>query len=252
MKTLSSRSPRRINFQHNALSKITLSTDQPPQDSLSWKLWLACQDIAEQALASDYIQSIKHGNLHPDNYGQYTVQDACYCYNAEADYQTLEERSNKAGYSELASFAQARYEGYQKYNKEFLTSWHIADGKAVIPSEAANVYINFEHHVANNMEPIYGVMAMIPCEQLWSWLANQLKADATPENLYSFWITENEGWHGAYRLDNFIDSWFKNNPDKYNEEQALYVMRSSMTCELNFFRSACGESPVAMPTKPEF
>ncbi|MEM9276457.1 MAG: TenA family transcriptional regulator [Cyanobacteria bacterium P01_F01_bin.143] len=251
MTNRSSRSPRRIDFQHSALSQQTFSIDPPSENSISWKLWLACQDIADQALASKYIQGIKNGNLHPDRYGQYTVQDAVYCHNAQTDYQIIKNRKKTDDLPELKAFAEARFEGYQKYNKQFLESWHIDNVKALAPSSVVNTYIDFERKVAQNMPPIYGIIAMIPCEELWSWLATQLKPYATPQNLYSFWIAENDGWHGTYRLDNFIDSWFAKHPDVFKWETALYVMRSCMTCEVNFFLSAFEQPLLPMPLKPE-
>lgn len=243
--------PRRTNFEHVALATKTFSTEKPPVDSISWKLWLACHDIAEQALASDYVQGIKQGTLNPDNYGQYNVQDAAYCYNAQGDYRTVERRAEAAGFPELAAFAQARYESYLSYTESVLKEWHLAGGEAVIPGPAVKAYIDFEHSVANDMPPIYGIMAMIPCDELWPWLATELQSYATSGNLYSSWITDNNSWHGAYRLDNFIDLWFAAHPEVYQWDTALYVMRSCMTCEANFFRSACGQTLLPMPTTSE-
>ena len=92
---------------------------------------------------------------------------------------------------------------------------------------------------------------MIPCDQLWPWLATQLKSKVSATNLYSFWITENNDWGGAYRLDNFIDAWFTQHPDIYSWDDALYIYQSCMTCELNFFKSAGGQSLSPMPNKPK-
>lgn len=246
----SSRSPRRLNFDHPAIAQLKISTRRPPEDSISWKLWIACADIACEALATEYMQGIKHGTLDPGSYGQYTVQDAAYCYNAQDDYRTMEARAKAARLPELAAFAQARYEGYQSYNTSFLGTWHIASGDAVVPGEAAQAYINFEHHVANDLEPIYGIIAMIPCDELWPWLATELQPDAIASNLYSFWISENDDWHGAFRLDNFVDAFFATHPETYDAAEALFVMRSCMTCEVNFFRSACGQPLLPMPQPP--
>lgn len=250
MANRSNRSPRRVNFQHPALSQQPFSTKQPPQDSISWKLWLDCHDLAGQALESNYIQGIKNGDLHPDSYGQYTVQDAAYCYSAQNDYQKIQDRAKTDGFTELEAFAKARLEGYQKYNEQFLKTWHLSKGSAIVPSQAVSTYIDFERQVANSLSPIYGIIAMIPCDELWPWLATQLKPYATPTNLYSFWIKENDDWDGAYRLDNFVDSWFTAHPEVYSYKKALYVMRSCMTCEVNFFRSACAQKLLPMPPEP--
>lgn len=248
----SMRSPRRVNFAHEALQSISLNDKSPvPEDSISWKLWLACQDIAQQALETQYIQGIKNGDLDPNQYGQYTIQDAVYCYHAQQDYQTLETRSQAEGYDSLASFAKARAASYESYNQDTFKAWHIQDPQAVAPGDAAQTYINFEHNLATTQQPIYGVIGMIPCDQLWSYLATELKDAADPKNLYSFWINENNDWGGSYRLDNFVDDWFAAYPDVYDWDTALFVFRSCMTCELNFFRSACGEELLPMPEKKE-
>jgi len=244
------RSPRRIDFDHHALKPIPLNDKAPPpEDSIAWRLWLACQDIAQEALTSDYIQGIKNGDLNPNNYGQYTVQDAVYSHHGQDDYQTLEGRASAEGHPELAAFAKARYESYVSYNAETFKAWHVKDADALALSEAAQHYVDFEHRIANEWEPIYGIIAMIPCDQLWAYLATELKNDAGSGNLYSFWINENADWGGAYRLDNFIDDWLAEHPDVYDWDSALFVFRSCMTCEANFFRSACGQKLLPMPER---
>lgn len=248
MKRKSMRSPRRIDFKHKAFDAIPLNDKAPPpDDSISWKLWLECQDIAREALATDYIQGIKNGTLDPNQYGQYTLQDAVYCLHAQDDYQTIENRAQADGHPQLAAFAKARYDSFTSYNKETFNDWHIADASAVSPSDAVQAYIDFEHRTANQRPPIYGLLCMIPCDQLWPWLATELESDAKPQNLYSFWITENADWGGAYRLDNFVDDWFAEYPKMFDWSSALHVYRSAMTCELNSFRSACGQSLAPMP-----
>jgi len=244
------RSPRRIDFDHPALSDTPLNDQAPPpDDSISWKLWLASHDVAHKALSSDYIQGVKKGTLAPTTYGRYSIQDAVYCYHAQADYQALESRATADGDLSLAAFAKARYDGYVQYTAETFEDWHIADAKAISPGSAARTYIELEHHIASQWSPIYGVIAMIPCEQLWAWLGSSLKSHATPGNLYSSWITENDDWSGGYRLDNFVDDWLAEHPEAYDWESALFVFQSCMTCEANFFRSACGQEVLPMPTK---
>lgn len=250
MKRKSMRSPRRIDFSHKALAAIPLNDKAPPpEDSISWALWLECRDIAEQTLSTDYLQGIKNGNLDPNIYGQYTLQDAVYCHHAQDDYQAIEKRALADGHPQLAAFAKARYDRYVSYNTETFNDWHIADAKAVSPGDAAQAYIDFEHLIANKWHPIYGVIGMIPCDQLWTWLATEMTGDFGSGNLYSFWITENADWGGAYRLGNFVDDWFAEHRRNYDRDAALFVYRSCMTCELNFFKSACGQTLSPMPEK---
>lgn len=192
---------------HPALaSLVSADASKPAKGSISWKLWEACHDIAEQALATDYIQGIKNGTLDPNSAGQYTVQDAVSCAHASGDYKELERRALFGGDPELAAFARALYDGNVKYNAETFEQWHIRDAGAIAPSRAAETYIHFEHEIASRWPPIYGVVGMIPRDPLWAYLATKLESHATTANLYSFWITENDDWSGAYRLDGALSN----------------------------------------------
>lgn len=250
MKVQNKRSPRRLDIDHPALVPIRLNDEAPPPgDSFSWKLWTSCADLAQEALHTEYIRAIADGILDPNIYGQYTLQDAIYCHYGQADYQALEQRATKAGETEIAAFAKARWQGYASYNARNFEAWHIRDVDGVALSEPERLYIDFEHEIATERAPIFGLLAMIPCDQLWPWLATQLKDRAGPGNLYSFWIQENGDWGGAYRLDNFVDAWVADHPGECEYEDALFVYRSCMTCEVNLFRYACGQELLPMPSR---
>lgn len=47
-------------------------------------MWNDSQDIARQALQTDFVQGIKHGNLDPTCYGTFNVSDIYYCYKGAA------------------------------------------------------------------------------------------------------------------------------------------------------------------------
>ena len=102
------RFPRLIDFAHSALAALESQHSPAADDSISSKLWTACQDLANEALNSDFMQGIGNGTLSPDSYGQYTIQDCAYCVAAADDYRTMELRANAASESSLAAFAQAR------------------------------------------------------------------------------------------------------------------------------------------------
>ena len=242
--------PRLVDFTHELLAALDLDHAQPAAGSISEKLWAACQDLANDALKSDFMQGIGKGTLSPDNYGQYTIQDCAYCVDAADDYKTMADRANAASETKVAAFATARYTSFAKYNVAMLPAWHVGKADALALNKAAEQYIAHEHNVANTLEPIYGVITQIPCSQLWPWLCEQLKAGSPAHNVYGFWLTENDSMHGAHRLDNFVDTWFAANPDKYDWDTALFAMQGSMTGEVNLFRSACGQSLLPMPTLP--
>jgi thiaminase/transcriptional activator TenA len=109
------RFPRLTNFAHEALAALHLDVTKPAADSISAKLWAACDDVAQDSLNSDFMQGLGNGTLSPDKYGQYIVQDCAYCANAAGDYRTFEGRATAAGEPKLAAFAKARYESYEKF-----------------------------------------------------------------------------------------------------------------------------------------
>jgi len=243
-------SPRKVDLSHPAINALVSDENPPAKGSIAWKLWLNAADIANEALNSDFIQGIKHGDLSPDKYGHYTIQDAAYCQHGEEDYRTIESRAKEMNEPTLAAFAEARYLSYASYTKSVLESWHLKDITSLTPGPAAQAYIDFERQTAQTLDPIYLIIAMIPCDQLWPWLAGEISSGNRPGNVYDFWITENNSWHGAYRLDNFINAWFAEHPDQYNEPLANWVFQSCMTGEANFFRGACAQPLLPMPKKP--
>jgi thiaminase/transcriptional activator TenA len=243
---------RRIDTSHPALPTDLVNKNPPPTDSFSWKLWLGSQDIAQEALKTDYIQGVANGTLDPNAYGIYNVHDAAYCYYAEGDYKRAEQRAKKEGEDEIAAFAKVRHTSYATYRKEAFDSWGLKRATALVPGAAVQGYIDTERAVATTAPPIYLIVAMIPCDQLWPWLAGELSSKASPTNLYSFWITGNASWHGAYVLDNFVDRWNSEHPGVLDAEKALAIYRACMTGEVNCFRAATGQPLLPLPLLPAF
>jgi thiaminase/transcriptional activator TenA len=246
------RTPRRMDVKQLAVSEGLVDKNPPPADSFAWTLWLDSQDIAQEALATKYIQGIGSGTLDPNAYGIYNVHDAVYCFYAEGDYRRAETRAKKAGEAEIATFCQVRYQSYEKYRTETFAAWGLQDAKAVEPGDAVHQYVEVEHTVAEKAPPIYLVAAMIPCDQLWPWLADQIAPKSPPNNVYEFWITENNSWSGAYVLDNFVDRWNGEHPGELDFDKAKAVYRACMTGEVNCFRAVVGEPLLPMPPLPSF
>lgn len=243
---------RRIDVSSPELSAELVNKNPPPSDSFSWRLWLASQDIAQEALSSVYIQGIGNGTLDPNDYGIYNVHDGAYCYHAENDYRTAEEKAKKENEPEIAAFARIRYKSYVSYRKQAFDSWGLQDASALVPGPAVQGYIDTERYVATKAPPIYLIVAMIPCDQLWPWLAGELASKKTPSNVYDFWITGNASWHGAYVLDNFVDRCNAEDPGLLDFDKALVVYRACMINEVNCFHAATGQQLLPLPALPEF
>ena len=156
---------RSLQLDQDFININQLSTARPPEDSLFWKLWNQNVKIAKEALNTDFVQGIKNGTLDPVTYGSFNVSDAYYCFHGADDYQTAVGKANSPG---LKAFLQKKYEGYESYNATFPTTWHIKDADGIQPSDVCEQYAEFESSVAQNQEPIYTLIAMIPCEYLWA------------------------------------------------------------------------------------
>ena len=234
------RSPRRSTLPPSDLASAASPAASP---GLSERLWQRSQDLARAALESDYIQGIRQGTLDPNAYGQYSVQDVAYCHHGLDDWRAAAAR---ATHPSVRSFAEARVKSWESYVEDTYAAWHITDPSAVRLGDAAQAYASFESEVATTYDPIYTVVVMTPCDRLWSWLAQQLRADATSSNLYRFWIEENLDDSGAVHLEQTIDA----NADLLDEETAAKVFRRAMRGELDFFRAACGQPSWISPDPP--
>lgn len=223
---------RSITVEHDFLNTHQLSKDAPPADSLFWKMWNTCKNIAENTLNTAFIQGIKTGTLDPVKYGGFNVSDAYYCFKGAQDYLTA---ANRATHPTLKAFLLKKHNSYQKYNDTFPDTWHIKDANGIVPSTVCKQYSDFESSVATNEAPIYTLITMLPCEYLWAWLGNELSPPADG-NLYAAWITGNDYPDGAYTMGNFIENYRKANP--IDKAKALQLYTQAMTFEYENFKTA--------------
>lgn len=199
---------------------------------LSEIMWQAALPIAEQALQTNYIQGIKYGDLDPNKYGNYTVQDAIYCYQATEQYKRLAETATDA---QIKTFAEGRVKNYEQYTKVLFDQWCIADPNGINLSPNLRKYIDYKSEVLDDDKSLYFIVANIPCLHLWSWLANELKDRLVgPANLYSFWIRDNLDPSYSKNLEDFIDS----KANELDADKAISVYKHCMEGEFEFFALA--------------
>ncbi len=228
--------PRRFDPTHPVLEGIPLRTDPPDPNGISAQLWKQFQWVADTSLKTDFIQGINNGTLSPVSYGQYTVQDAVYCDSVIKDYVAARDRAETIGLHDLALFLEAQRASYASYTSQMMVAWHLRDATCIYPGTEMGNYIAHEHRITQLYHPIYTIVSMIPCSMLWAWLANNLQSTIKPTSIYRFWVTENQSWHGAYALANFVDEWFKKNP--YDKPKAEDAFGGSMVGECKAFMAA--------------
>lgn len=223
---------RAIRLDTSFIEAHQLSTSSPHEDSLFWKMWNMCTDIAEHVLQTDFIQGIKKGTLDPVVYGSFNISDAYYCFHGSEDYLKA---ATKASHPTLQAFLSKKHSSYQQYNETFPKVWRVKDADGIVPSETCKRYSDFESHLASLEDPIYALIAMIPCEYLWAWLGTQL-SPPTAGNLYAPWINGNNSPDGAYAMGNFIESYRQEYP--IDETLAITLYTQAMNFEYENFQSA--------------
>lgn len=206
----------------------------PPSDSLFWALWNQSTDLAKAACGTEFVQGIGNGTLDPVAYGGFNVNDAYYCFNGADDYATAATRTTDPN---LEAYLQAKAQSYEKYNQIFPVVWHVKDAAGVVPFPVCVQYSEFETTVATQDDPIYALIVMLPCEYLWSWLAQQIAAQSPPGNLYQPWIGDNDDDSGAFKMGNFLYSYMQANPGVVDPGIATQLYRSAMDFELENFQA---------------
>ena len=225
-RALSSQAVESILKAHN------ISKDAPPKSALFWRLWEQCYSIAEQALGTDFIQAIKLGTLDPVVYGGFNVSDAYYCFKGAEAYQFAASRAQDIV---LEAFLTKKHESYDSYNQTFPKVWHVRDAAGIVPTKVTEQYAAFEAKVAQEADPIYCLIVMLPCEYLWAWLGAEL-SPAAPTNLYAPWIKGNNYPSGAYAMGNFLDAYQKQYP--VDETLASEYYKQAMEFEYQNFAIA--------------
>ncbi len=223
---------RRIELSKDFIANHKLSTLAPPKNSLFWKMWNSCLDIANKTLETGFIKGIKNANLDPVKYGGFNVSDAYYCFHGAEDYLAA---SQKATNSALKAFLLKKHESYVKYNNTFPEIWHVKDAEGIVPTEVCKNYSKYENETISKEEAIYCLIVMLPCEYLWAWLGAQL-SPPLKGNLYTPWITGNNDPSGSYAMGNFIDLYQKTY--SIDEELAMQIYTTAMNFELENFKSA--------------
>lgn len=206
----------------------------PPVASLFWNLWSESSDIASKALQTPFIQGIASGTLDPVTYGRYHVSDAYYCFHAADDYLLAAARATDPV---LKAYLAAKHASYTAYNNTFPATWHITDAAGIEPGQACRAYSRFERDVVSKEMPVYVLVAMLPCEHLWPWIALRI-GPPKKGNLYRRWIEQNSDMGGAFAIGNVLDEFEERRPGVLCRDKAMRIYRRAMAYEWMNFETA--------------
>ena len=154
------------------------------------KLWNACLEtgLPELATKTKWIQGIKNGNLDPDDYGKYSVQDVGYCYYARNNWIAAMEKTKEYDI-DIYNYCIDEVLSMTTFSESFAKDWHIQPS-GIEFGGALEEYINYEKYIIEHYEPSYFLCAMYACYGLWPWTVQQIKPIA-PNNLYQGKVRNN-------------------------------------------------------------
>lgn len=105
----------------------------------------------------------------------------------------------------------------------------------VMPGVEIKDYAAYEAYVAGNLDSPYLFCVMLPCEFLWTWVANTLEETSSGKGLYQFWIDENKGSaNGAKQMANMLDGYLS----QIDKRKAKEIFHTAMENELKVFKSS--------------
>lgn len=217
--------------------------DKPLPTSFYARAFAANWRTANAVASTRYLQSMHMGTLNPLDFGCLMVQDAYYCYRARRTLELLLDRIDHQSLPNLYDLVESKLRSYDDYNKTFLDDWHIRNTESVVPAETMRLYAEHERRVALEEDPIYTLVAYLPCYRLWPWFARQLKMSPLySPGVYRDWFDsvyqgESESFGGAWLLGTFIEKW-KDAGRPFDEDLAHDIYRTSMNFELKVFEEA--------------
>ena len=216
---------------------------EPPKDSFFYRAFEQYIDIAEAVTNTSYLQSMAAATLCPDYYGQLTVLDSYYCYRAADTLKALLCKVDKETDPKLYEQIEVMIKGYDNYNGTFLDNWHLRESDSVTPTKAMHDYSEFEHSVMCYEDPIYTLVAYIPCYYLWPWFSQRIMEQDgyNTDGLYNYWFGSNyygpDSYKSAWRIGNLIEEWVK--ADKpFDEAKAMEIYGKAMNFEYEIFSTA--------------
>jgi thiaminase/transcriptional activator TenA len=244
MKKILTRSSSFLKYMPKTMKSVKAITE-PDKDSFFIRAFNANIDIANAVVNTQYLQKMKTGILDPSYYGCLTVLDSYYCYRAAETLGSLLNNIDKSKYPDLHNLVEANQKSYREYNKTFLVDWHILQSDSVVPTDKMKRYAEHEHNVMCYQDPIYTLVAYIPCYYLWPWFSKKIIEDSNYKpGVYDLWFKGNyygeDSFGSAWTIGNFIESW-KKSGNAFDETLASDIFKKSMQFELDVFTDAYKE-----------
>ncbi|MCO5555977.1 hypothetical protein L7F22_009521 [Adiantum nelumboides] len=212
---------------------LSIAVCQGANTSLSSYLWESSTDLLANVYNTNCIKGVVYGDMDPNFYGAYTLQDASWC--REISFVWAQVAQNQSAHSELREFASHSSTGYLKCSTYLFEAFAIKDNGnhdyGVILGQAATSYVNVVINAINTCGSPYVVIATYACVKLWSNITANLSTMVNSSNPYSSWVYNNTGNSSAIKQGDFIDKW----ASWYDKNLSLSIFRKAMGGEIGLF-----------------
>ena len=191
------------------------------------------QGIFSETYTTAYIQGMEKGDLNPNYYGQYVVEDVIYLIRSIENLNYLAIKCAKPDPPLFEFFTEKAY-SYTKYTLDMAKAWHIVDDDGLEAGPSVTDYIRLQRILAFSDLPVgYSIAAMIPCERMWPELALKMKAGTSATSIYSSWADENAKYDIPGSLAKKLDALAEFGG--LDPARLLEIYLLAMQCERNFF-----------------
>lgn len=222
-----------------------LEQGESENKTLSEFIWDSATDLLLQTWNTTFIAGVAAGDLDPNFYGEYTIQDGAWCREVAKLWRQL--LYNESLPEVLRAYANYSSLSYQEYSVEAFEAWHIKDdgenNYGVIPQDAPTNYVNVIRDAMLQYPPNM-MIATYACEKLWANVTADLwsyiaSAQSNCSNPYQIWVENNMGNSSAIRQAAAMDDWDQEY-HWYNWTEAVSLFRTVMQGEINFFNMKTG------------
>lgn len=193
-------------------------------------LWNSTRALRKEVLQTYLINGLNNGTVDPVKFGQYVVQDAVYCYKSKVDIDVVASRTTGS----LRDFFLEESADYEEYYKGMFEAWSIGEPKGIHLNPTCQAYADLIAKIAVDRDPVYSIVAGIPCVRLWPWIGQKFKQSGKSSGLYQKWVDENFDPTGTDYL-----KWeaYVNNSTDIDVATAKKIYYKCMKGELGFFSS---------------
>ncbi|XP_036453224.1 uncharacterized protein LOC118826371 [Colossoma macropomum] len=197
-------------------------------NDVSEYLWDNNLDLAEGTLHVDFLNKIKSHTMKAERFVKFMLQDILYLDGVTTILKVMSEKVTEP--EDLKNFIEGRYSSYKKFRDSCLQNLSIMDPNSIKPTSAIQKYLDTYREVMTESDPIYFVVALLPCPRVWSWMAQNLQIPE--DSAHYIRKSDNEGGQSEKYYKPILNKYL-NTAEKV--QKASDIFRRQMQNEHDFF-----------------